>query len=155
KAELLEYARRARPALGKATDPLVKMRLNQMQTLQQLEAVKDSRTLIWSILEELCSYPQSRKSGGAPTDATVQACLEKLRQGSSELEASDVHLAAVLLHRLGEEKFADSMYEAAIEKYQQERHDGRENRALQALCHADYGFFEFYVHSSHEQAAKH
>lgn len=156
KTHLWDYAQQAKSLLEGKDDDLVRLQLKHLEVLHNLPKAKESQGLLLEMVADLCCFPEP-PDGIEVVSATVEACLQKVRDHQSKLQATDVHLLAILLHHLGLQVEAEHAYEAALRAYEDEREVAKKggNRALQALCHADFGYFELLVRVNGLNAAKH
>lgn len=115
---------------------LTRMRLDHMQRITNSSSDNWEKT-IREIAAELEAIKSPTKSG---------------EQNSVTLAAVDLHLLAVLYHALREdtEKIRES-YQAAIDKY---REASVQNKALLAMCFADFAWFESDVAHEFDQASQ-
>jgi hypothetical protein len=134
--ELLKAARRIKKQLKDKPDNnlLSELRLVQLQALLAPSKDQDVRKQREELIAELSK-----------------------RQGL--LEATDVHLMAVLQHSLGKPD-AERSYELALDKYRAGRAEQKgvarqgDYKALEALCLADYGYYKFSELNECSEAAK-
>ncbi|AMV20205.1 caspase domain-containing protein [Planctomyces sp. SH-PL14] len=92
----------------------------------------------------------------ASLNALAEAADSVAQQPSSALEAVDFHFLAVLQHALRKDPVAaDKAYARAIEKYREEAKTTIHMQAMQAMCHADHGWFALDVSRDYDAACRH
>ncbi|MFO0869949.1 MAG: caspase family protein [Pirellulales bacterium] len=136
---------------GTAADWVRKHQLEESarEILRQLENEPGELAQLRLRHLQLLLDPATRQN---PDEAyrTIAAELRQVPPGVT-LEAADLHLLAVVEHRLGHS--ARDAYRNAVQAYDQGLKKGRrQDAALQMLCFADLGQFEF-QENDYEQAA--
>lgn len=92
----------------------------------------------------------------ASLNTLAEAVDPVTKQPSSALDAVDFHFLAVLQHALRKDPAAaDKAYGRAIEKYREEAKTTIHMQAMQAMCHADHGWFALDVSRDYDAACRH
>ncbi|AGA27965.1 caspase family protein [Singulisphaera acidiphila] len=135
KDKLREAARQSVRRLegdGHLSAPL-RMRLNHLKTMLQLDQQKDRNGQMHSVVK------------------TLKASVETTGK-RDEVEAVDLHYLAVLQHKLGDHAEAQTNYIQALQRYEAEEKISLLVRPLRALCLLDLGMLELTVLNDYAEA---